>query len=318
MSDDTRPDASSDVPDGAEAPAGDEFGAWFDREFTDDGSAAAGPALDESALDEAVLDEPALDAERFEDAPLGDAPPADAEGVTPASPSPARRVAGRMFRRPIAWWQRPWSTDRIVRVLVTSATLVTTTVVVMMIVHLNPLSPARDLIFDDTTPTGGDMGAHVWAPAFLRDHLLSNFQLSGWTMDWYGGLPLYRFYMVIPALAIVALGAHRALGTLDHASAGGVGHMGLSGPVAGLASDALQRRRHLGRVLRALRGMGAGGVAGEAIQILIPARLHQGLPGVGVGGVGPLGVGTRMAARAGRAAHVGARVGRGSGVGLGG
>ncbi len=26
-------------------------------------------------------------------------------------------------------------------------------------------------------------------------------------MDWYGGLPLYRFYMVIPALAIVALDA---------------------------------------------------------------------------------------------------------------
>jgi uncharacterized membrane protein len=45
----------------------------------------------------------------------------------------------------------------------------------------------------------------VWAPAFLRDSFLPNFQLSGWSMDWYGGLPLYRFYMVIPALAIVAL-----------------------------------------------------------------------------------------------------------------
>ena len=105
----------------------------------------------------------------------------------------------------MAWWQRPWSTERIVRVLVTSTVLVTTTVVMMMVVHLNPLSPSRDLIFDDTTPTGGDMGAHVWAPAFLRDHFLTNFQLSGWSMDWYGGLPLYRFYMVIPALAIVAL-----------------------------------------------------------------------------------------------------------------
>ncbi len=81
----------------------------------------------------------------------------------------------------------------------------TTTVIMMMVVHLNPFSPNDDLIFDHTTPTGGDMGAHVWAPAFLRDHFLPNFQLSGWTMDWYGGLPLYRFYMVIPALAIVAL-----------------------------------------------------------------------------------------------------------------
>jgi len=117
----------------------------------------------------------------------------------------AARIARRVVRRPVAWWQRPWTNERVVQVLVTAAALVTTTVVMMMIVHLNPLSPSRDLVFDDTTPTGGDMGAHVWAPAFLRDHFLPNFQLSGWSMDWYGGLPLYRFYMVIPALAIVAL-----------------------------------------------------------------------------------------------------------------
>lgn len=123
----------------------------------------------------------------------------------PPAVSPLSRVVARIARRPLGWWRRPWSTERIVRVLVTSAALVTSTVVVMLVVHLNPLSPARDLIFDDTTPTGGDMGAHVWAPAFLRDHFLPGFQLSGWSMDWYGGLPLYRFYMVIPALAIVAL-----------------------------------------------------------------------------------------------------------------
>ncbi len=50
------------------------------------------------------------------------------------------------------------------------------------------------------------MGAHVWAPAFLRDHLLaqrSDPGLDAWTGT--ADLPLYRFYMVIPALAIVAL-----------------------------------------------------------------------------------------------------------------
>jgi len=62
-----------------------------------------------------------------------------------------------------------------------------------------------DLILRNNTPTGGDMGAHVWAPAYLRDHLLSNFKLSGWSMDWYSGLPIYRFYMVVPALMIVLL-----------------------------------------------------------------------------------------------------------------
>ena len=62
-----------------------------------------------------------------------------------------------------------------------------------------------DLILRNNTPTGGDMGAHVWAPAYLRDQLLSNFKLSGWSMDWYSGLPIYRFYMVVPALMIVLL-----------------------------------------------------------------------------------------------------------------
>ncbi|HVE94901.1 MAG TPA: hypothetical protein VNB24_08285, partial [Acidimicrobiales bacterium] len=37
------------------------------------------------------------------------------------------------------------------------------------------------LLFADTTPAGGDMGAHVWTPAFLRDHLLPHGRLTGWT-----------------------------------------------------------------------------------------------------------------------------------------
>ena len=62
-----------------------------------------------------------------------------------------------------------------------------------------------DLVFLNTTPTGGDMGAHVWGPAFLRDYLLPNGQLTGWTKDWYQGFPAYTFYMIVPSLAIVLL-----------------------------------------------------------------------------------------------------------------
>ena len=51
------------------------------------------------------------------------------------------------------------------------------------------------LIFSDTTPTGGDMGAHVWGPAFLRDELLPRLQLTGWTPDWYTGFPAFHFYL---------------------------------------------------------------------------------------------------------------------------
>ena len=71
---------------------------------------------------------------------------------------------------------------------------------VFLLMALHP-----SLILRNNIPTGGDMGAHVWAPAYLRDHLLTNFKLSGWSMDWYSGLPIYRFYMVVPALMIVLL-----------------------------------------------------------------------------------------------------------------
>lgn len=59
-----------------------------------------------------------------------------------------------------------------------------------------------DLLFSATTPAGGDMAAHVWGPAYLRDHLLSSGRLSGWAPDWYAGFPAYHFYMVLPSLAI--------------------------------------------------------------------------------------------------------------------
>ena len=49
------------------------------------------------------------------------------------------------------------------------------------------------------------MGAHVWAPAYLRDHLLPSFRLTGWTPDWYAGFPAFQFYMVLPSLAIALL-----------------------------------------------------------------------------------------------------------------
>ena len=65
------------------------------------------------------------------------------------------------------------------------------------------LHPSK--IFMDTTPAGGDMGAHVWGPAYLRDNLLSGGSFRGWTMDWYGGFPALHFYMVLPYLLIVLL-----------------------------------------------------------------------------------------------------------------
>ena len=62
-----------------------------------------------------------------------------------------------------------------------------------------------ELIFANNTPTGGDMGAHVYGPAFLRDFMLPHFRLNGWSNDWYAGFPMYRFYMLIPALLVLVV-----------------------------------------------------------------------------------------------------------------
>lgn len=60
------------------------------------------------------------------------------------------------------------------------------------------------LLFLDTTPTGGDTGAHVWFPAFLRDHLLP-WRVAGWSDSSYAGFPAGQFYFPLPALLIVLL-----------------------------------------------------------------------------------------------------------------
>src|SRR5919199_455351 len=61
------------------------------------------------------------------------------------------------------------------------------------------------LIFANTTPAGGDMGAHVWGPAYMRDHLLPHFRLFGWAPSWYAGFPAFQFYFPLPSLLIVIL-----------------------------------------------------------------------------------------------------------------
>ena len=178
---------------GAIDPEGDDFAAQFDREFgaPDDGDrrhrrrptdAGARRHRRRRRRHAARLEPAAGEPRRVPAGPDRHADHPPALRVVP--PTVARRPRGPPRRHRL---------DAVV-----------TTFIMMRVVHFRPIL-GDDLIFDDVTPTGGDMGSHVWAPAYLRDHLLPNFQLSGWSMDWYGGLPVYRFYMVIPALAMVAL-----------------------------------------------------------------------------------------------------------------
>ena len=62
------------------------------------------------------------------------------------------------------------------------------------------LQPSQ--LFANTTPTGGDMGAHVWLPAFVKRALFPHFQLNGWAPDWYDGFPALTFFFPLPIWAI--------------------------------------------------------------------------------------------------------------------
>lgn len=99
---------------------------------------------------------------------------------------------------PGARWRSLVDDRGFLRRLASTIVVVGCTVFTLVQVHI-------EKVFLNNTPTGGDMGAHVWAPAFLRDHLLPNFRLQGWSMDWYAGLPVYRFYMLPPALLMSIL-----------------------------------------------------------------------------------------------------------------
>ena len=109
------------------------------------------------------------------------------------------------------------------------------------------------------------MGAHVWGPAFLRDHLLPHGHLSGWTPDWYDGFPAYQFYMVLPALMIVAL--NDGCARLGRAAALGVAIACRRARRYPRARSARRAHRRCGRRRRPRRGVPYG-VAFKIVTVL--------------------------------------------------
>ena len=87
--------------------------------------------------------------------------------------------------------RRPSATAVVSSLVVGAATL-------FLLAQLQP-----GLLVTNTTPAGGDMGAHVWGPAYLRDHLLPDGRIAGWAPDWYAGFPWLTFYFPLPSLLIV-------------------------------------------------------------------------------------------------------------------
>jgi len=73
-------------------------------------------------------------------------------------------------------------------------------VIVVTLIQLHP-----NLLVSGSLTTGGDTGAHVATPAFLRDTLLPQGQLTGWYPGWFNGFPVYTYYFVLPDLIAALL-----------------------------------------------------------------------------------------------------------------
>ncbi|HET8929665.1 MAG TPA: hypothetical protein VFN21_03305 [Acidimicrobiales bacterium] len=113
---------------------------------------------------------------------------ADLPPLEPGWPATRDRLVAwvfRVLRQPLSSW-------------VTLAVVVAASGYVLWNLH-------PGLLVRNTTPTGGDMGAHVWGPMYLMRHVLPEFRFTGWTPDWYAGFPAFGYYMVVPAYAIVAI-----------------------------------------------------------------------------------------------------------------
>lgn len=106
--------------------------------------------------------------------------------VDPVEPSQSAEPPVNVFWPPSGW------PDWIPRAC-TVAVILGVIAVVFWQVHGN-------LLFTNTTTTGGDTGAHFVMPAYIRNHLLPSGRLTGWDPSWYDGYPIYTFYFVIPDL----------------------------------------------------------------------------------------------------------------------
>ncbi|UCG94996.1 MAG: hypothetical protein JSV92_03015, partial [archaeon] len=62
-----------------------------------------------------------------------------------------------------------------------------------------------EVILSQTTTSGGDTGSHNYPAWFMKNHLLPQGKLIGWSPGWYAGLPMFQFYFALPYLLMALL-----------------------------------------------------------------------------------------------------------------
>jgi phosphomannomutase len=91
-----------------------------------------------------------------------------------------------------------------VRDKVSPEAVVTFAVVAACVAFLfKELQPSQ--LFKNTTAAGGDMGAHVWLPAYVKRELLPHLNILGWSPDWYDGFPALSLYFPLPVIVIAVI-----------------------------------------------------------------------------------------------------------------
>jgi hypothetical protein len=61
------------------------------------------------------------------------------------------------------------------------------------------------LLLSETTTTGGDTASHYYSAYFMKNNLLPNGRVVGWTHGNYAGFPMFQFYFFLPFLAMALL-----------------------------------------------------------------------------------------------------------------
>ncbi|MAG50785.1 hypothetical protein CL621_04075 [archaeon] len=61
------------------------------------------------------------------------------------------------------------------------------------------------LIFLNTITAGGDTASHYYPADYLKNYLIPNGKISGWSQGWYAGFPLFQFYFPLSFLIMAFL-----------------------------------------------------------------------------------------------------------------
>lgn len=69
--------------------------------------------------------------------------------------------------------------------------------VILVVIYITLWSLHPSLIFSSSLITGGDTGAHLALPAYLRT-TGNFFNLTPWYPGWFAGMPAYTYYFVLP------------------------------------------------------------------------------------------------------------------------